>query len=110
MKFLRTFFCACLLFITMPLFSAITLNDVVGRWQNDSYMFIFGRNYTASVIIYINSFESYVFSGIYTIENKDVLRINISEMKSVPRSEVFSKKGFTKTASSRFLFTASLSN
>jgi hypothetical protein len=102
-------FFICVFFCAAPLYSAnISLNNVSGKWQGGSYLFVLGRNYTASVVIYINQNEAYVFNGIYTVENKDFLRINISEMKSGPRSQALSKQGLIRTASSRFTFFASI--
>jgi len=103
------FLIVCVFFFAVPLFSAnISLNNISGKWQGGSYLFVLGRNYTASVIIYINTNEAYVFNGIYTVENRDFLRININEMKSGPRSQALSKQGFIRTASSRFTFFASI--
>jgi hypothetical protein len=98
-----------LLILGLPLgASTVTLNDIAGSWKGGSYLFVLGRNYTATVVIYINQYEAYVFSGIYNIEKNDVLNISIREMKSGPQSEVLSKKGFSRTASSRFAFYATI--
>jgi hypothetical protein len=108
MRFFRT---ATILFIFLslsPLFASLSLSDPVGKWETGSYMFILNRNYSATVIIYINRNNAYVFNGVYTVDDNDILRVNISQMKSGPKSEIFSRKGFTKTASSRFLFKAAV--
>jgi len=97
-----------LLIIAFPVFSEpVTLTNVVGRWEGESYLFSINKNYTASVVVYINSSEAFIFNGIYTVE-KGALRININEMKSGSRSQIYQHQGFTKTASSRFVFIGDL--
>jgi hypothetical protein len=97
-----------LLIVTLPVFSEpITLTNVVGRWGSDNYLFSINKNYTSSVVIYINPSEAFIFNGIYTVE-KDTLRININEMKSGSRTQINQRQGFTKTASSRFVFTGEI--
>jgi hypothetical protein len=97
-----TFFLS-LCVISGPAFP-LTLSDCYGRWQNGIYTFTFNKNYTASVIIDINPRESIVFSGVFNVEKDNLIRINISEMKQCPRGTAFSKSGFSKTASSHFIF------
>ena len=98
-----------LFLITLPLFSEpITLTNIIGKWEGESYLFLINKNYMASVVVYINPSEAFIFNGIYTVE-KDALRININEMKSGPRSQIFQRQGFTKTASSHFVFIGELS-
>ena len=93
-----------LLLIAVPVFSEpVTLTNAVGKWEGGSYLFSINKNYTTSVVVYINSSEAYIFNGIYTVE-KDTLRININEMKSCARSQIYQRQGFTKTSSSRFVF------
>ena len=110
MKFLRTVFVFLICLSVSPLFASLSLTDPAGKWEAGSYMFILNRNYSATIIIYINKFNAYVFNGVYTVDDGDIIRISISQMKSGPKSEVFSRKGFTKTASSRFLFKAAVMN
>ena len=95
-----------LLIIPAARVSALSPADCYGQWKDATYVVSLNRNCTASVIIYVNPQEAYVFNGVFTIEKDNQLRINISEMKSCPRSKAFAKSGFTKTASSRFVFTA----
>lgn len=96
-------FLLILFVISVPAF-ALTLSDCYGRWQNGIYTFTFNKNYTASVIIGINPRESIVFSGVFNVEKDNLVRINISEMKQCPRGAAFSRSGFSKTASSHFIF------
>jgi len=98
--------------LSIILFSAValsaapsfSLNDCYGRWQDETYLITLNRNYTASVIIFVNPTTAYVFNGVFTIEKDNQIRLNINEMKCGPRSSAFSRSGFTKAASSRFVF------
>jgi len=92
-----------------PAFSGtMTLQNLIGHWQNPNYIFTMNSSYKATVVIMANQYESFVFNGIYTLEKDSTLRININEMKSCTPGEIYSKRGFTKTASSRFVFSAEL--
>ena len=82
----------------------LSMNDCYGRWQDETYLFTLNRNFTALVVIFVNPTTAYVFNGVFSIEKDNMIRINISEMKCGPRSSALSKSGFTKTASSRFVF------
>ncbi|MGL4369507.1 MAG: hypothetical protein ACRCUT_07535 [Spirochaetota bacterium] len=84
--------------------------DCYGRWKDTTYVVTLNRNYTASVVIYVNPTLAYVFGGVFTVEKDNKLRISISEMKSCPRGKVFTKSGFTKIASSRFVFSIESKN
>jgi len=82
----------------------LSLNDCYGRWHNPIYVFTFNRNYTASIIIFVNQNESYVFNGVFNIDKDNLVRVNINEMKSCPPSSSFSRSGYSKAASSHFTF------
>lgn len=106
---MRKLFIVTAILMSVPCMAeAPTLKNVIGTWQNANYQFIMTNSYKATVIIYANTYQTFVFSGIYTVETDSKLRINISEIKTCNPSEVFSKKGFTKTASSRFIFAADI--
>ncbi|HOK03431.1 MAG TPA: hypothetical protein PKX79_13125 [Spirochaetota bacterium] len=83
--------------------------NVSGNWdlhyENDyGYSFTFGKNYKAQVILYLNS-ASVIFRGIYTFEDKGILRINISEMKREEKVKNLNTHGaYKKAKSSYFLF------
>lgn len=96
---------ACLIFTMVVLeASPLSLNACFGRWQNGVYVFSFNPNYTASVIIFVNPRESFVFNGVFNVEKDNLVRININEMKSCQRASAFSKSGFSRAASSHFIF------
>jgi hypothetical protein len=106
---MRKLFLITILFISLPCMAeAPTLKNVIGTWQNANYQFLLTNSYKATVIIYANAYQTFVFSGIYTVESDTKLRINISEIKTCNPAEVNSRKGFTKTASSRFVFAADI--
>lgn len=90
-----------------------SFKNVIGTWScaypdNYGYRFIFDANYRALVIVYLNS-SSVIFRGIYTIEQGNRLRINISDMKNEPRTAGLNiHSGFTRAKSSYFLFTGSI--
>jgi hypothetical protein len=86
----------------------MTLQNLIGQWQSPNYIFTMNGSYRATVVIMANNYESFVFNGVYTLENDSILRININEIKSCAPGEIYSKRGFTKTASSRFVFSAEL--
>jgi hypothetical protein len=87
----------------------LNFKNVIGNWSlkytgNYGYYFSLSRNYRAIVIIYLNS-QALVFKGVYTIDEKNKLKINISEMKDEPRvAGINLYKGFLKAKSSYFLF------
>ena len=94
---------------SLPLLSApLSLSDCFGRWKNDIYTFSFSKNYTASIIIAINPQQCFVFNGVFNIEKDNLVRININEMKSCPRVSACSRSGFSKAASSHFIFALDL--
>jgi len=87
----------------------VNFKNVNGTWSlvygNDyGYNFKFGKNYRAVVILYLNT-SSIIFKGIYTIEDKGKLRINISEMKREEKiKNLNTRSGFNKAKSSYFIF------
>ena len=103
---MKKFIAAAVLFTAATLFAAqpLSQNDCYGRWQDGTYLLSLNRNYTASVMIFVNPTTAYIFNGVFSIEKDDQIRININEMKCCARSEAYSKSGFTKAASSRFIF------
>jgi hypothetical protein len=97
------------IFMIVPAVSgSMTLQNLIGHWQGPNYIFTMNGSYKATVVIMANQYESFVFNGVYTLEKDSVLRININEMKSCAPGEIYSKRGFTKTASSRFVFAAEI--
>ncbi len=89
--------------------SPITFDKIPGKWillyPNDyGYEFQLYRNYRALVILYLNNC-ALIFKGVYTLEDGNRLRLNISEMKrSQEVRAVNTYSGFAKAKSSYFLF------
>ncbi len=89
----------------------INFKNVTGTWSlmyenNYGYTFRLGKNYKAVVILYLST-ASVIFRGVYTIEDKNVLRINISEMKREEKvKDLNTSGGYKKAKSSYFLFQA----
>ena len=87
----------------------INFKNVSGSWalmydNNYGYNFRLGKNYKAVVILYLST-ASVIFKGVYTIEDKNILRINISEMKREEKVKGLNTgSGFKKAKSSYFLF------
>lgn len=103
-----SYICA-LIFLVLPLKAEnANLQSLVGQWHSPNYLFIMNSSYKATVVILANKYQSFVFNGIYTLEKDSVLHISINEIKTCTPGDVYSKKGFTKTASSRFVFSADL--
>ena len=101
----KLFLAAAVIFAAQIIHAApLSLSDCYGRWQNSTYVFTFNKNYTSSIIIFVSPTESYVFNGVFNIDHDNLVRINISEMKSCPPSCAFTRSGFSKTASSHFTF------
>jgi hypothetical protein len=90
--------------------SPMSFTNIIGNWRlkysgNYGYCFNLYPNYRALVIIYLNT-QSLIFRGVYTIDEENKLKINISEMKEEPRTSGFNLRGgFMKAKSSYFLFT-----
>ena len=89
--------------------TGLTFKNLRGTWEliyedNYGYSFRFDKNYKAIVVLYIND-SSVIFKGVYTIEDSNTLRINISTMKRENRLKNFDfKKGFVSVKSSYFVF------
>lgn len=87
----------------------LNFNTIKGNWDlkygaDYGYSFRLGNNYRAVVILYLSS-SSVIFRGVYTIEEDDLIRINISEMKREDRVKgINTASGFTKVKSSYFTF------
>jgi len=87
----------------------ITFKNVPGTWalmyeNSYGYSFKLGKNYKAVVILYLST-ASLIFKGVYTIEENNVLRINISEMKREEKVKGLNTwGGFKKAKASYFLF------
>ena len=78
--------------------------------NNYGYSFKLGKNYKAVVILYLST-ASVIFKGVYTIEDKNILRINISEMKREEKVKGLNTgSGFKKAKSSYFLFQSRIVN
>lgn len=87
----------------------LNFNTIKGNWDlkygaDYGYSFRLGNNYRAVVILYLSS-SSVIFRGVYTIEQDDLIRINISEMKREDRVKgINTTSGFTDVKSSYFVF------
>ena len=87
----------------------VNFNSIKGNWDlrygdNYGYSFRLGNNYKAIVILYLNS-SSLVFKGVYTIEDGENLRINVSGMKREERVTGLNlNSGFVDVKSSYFIF------
>lgn len=93
----------------------IDFKNIGGSWvlmydNNYGYSFKLGKNYKAVVILYLST-ASVIFKGVYTIEDKNILRINISEMKREEKVKGLNTgSGFKKAKSSYFLFQSRIVN
>ena len=93
----------------------IDFKNISGNWKlmydnNYGYSFKLGKNYKAVVILYLST-ASIIFKGVYTIEEKNILRINISEMKREEKTKGLNTSGgFKKAKSSYFLFQSRIVN
>lgn len=89
--------------------SPITFKSIIGNWSlkysgNYGYYFSLSSSYRALIIIYAST-QSFVFRGVYTIEEKGRLKVSISEMKNEPSvTGINLYRGFVKAKSSYFLF------
>ncbi len=87
----------------------VNFNSIKGSWDlrygdNYGYSFRLGNNYKAVVILYLNS-SSLIFKGVYTLEEGDNLRINVSGMKREERVTGLNlTSGFVDVKSSYFIF------
>lgn len=89
--------------------TGLSFTNLRGTWEliygdNYGYSFRFDKNYKAIVILYLND-SSVIFKGVYTIEDANTLRINISAMKREERlKDLDYKEGFVNVKSSYFIF------
>mgnify|MGYP000908887993 CR=1 FL=1 len=89
--------------------TGLSFTSLRGTWEliygdNYGYYFRFDRNYKAIVVLYLND-SSVIFKGVYTIEDANTLRINISAMKREERlKDLDFKEGFVAVNSSYFIF------
>ena len=89
--------------------TGLNFTNLRGAWElvysdNYGYYFRFDRNYKAIVVLYLHD-SSVIFKGVYTIEDPDTLRINISAMKREDRLKNFNfNEGFVNVKSSYFIF------
>ena len=87
----------------------LNFNSIKGNWDlkygdNYGYSFRLGNNYKAIVVLYLNS-SSLIFKGVYTLEEEDKLRINVSGMKREERVTGLNlNSGFVDVKSSYFVF------
>lgn len=86
---------------------AINFNEVVGTWRlyyrgNYGYEFSFNKSYRAVCVVRFKETSIY-FRGVYTIDERKNLRINISEIKNV--DSITSGK-YNPVSSSYFIFDA----
>jgi hypothetical protein len=90
---------------------SISAPELNGKWRllyrgDYGYQFEFYRNYKALCIVFLHN-KAVIFKGVYTLEDNDTIRINVSEMKtqdSISWLNVYS--GFNKTAATYFTFRA----
>ena len=91
----------------------LLFEDIRGSWSlqyqhNYGYNFQFYPNYKSIIILYLSNL-TLVFKGVYTVEEKSVIRINIYEMKHEKNpARVNLSSGFVKAKSSYFLFLGSI--
>lgn len=85
----------------------INFNEVIGTWRlyyrgNYGYEFAFNKSYRAVCVVRFKETSIY-FRGVYTIDERKNLRINISEMKN---EEPGSSGKYNSVSSSYFIFDA----
>ncbi len=87
----------------------LDFEGIRGVWQlfypdGYGYEFRFYKNYRAVITLRLNT-HALVFRGIYTLEDDQTIRVNLSEMKKVPQTRYINiTSGYVKTKSSYFLF------
>ena len=90
---------------------SISVQDLHGKWRllyrgNYGYQFEFYRNYRALCVVFLHN-KAVIFKGVYTLEDSDTIRINVSEMKTQDNvSRLNGYSGFNKTAATYFTFRA----
>jgi hypothetical protein len=105
----KLIFLLLIIFLITPSSASLKFNDLNGRWRliyggNYGYEFRFHKSFRALCILYLRS-NAHVFKGVYTIEEGNKIRINISEMKNEQSStSINMNKNFVKTSSSYFIF------
>ncbi|HRX15720.1 MAG: hypothetical protein JXK07_06835 [Spirochaetes bacterium] len=83
--------------------------DVQGSWKlrykdGFGYEFRLKEGYLAYIAVYIKG-QLLVFKGVYNIDDGNILRVNISEMKEISNpSAIENRNGFVQTSSSVFRF------
>jgi len=107
MKKIRALVLAAACMIPWTFASGIDFGDLHGTWRlfyrgNYGYEFSFNRSYRANCVIYLQG-STLHFRGVYTIDEKRNLRINVSEMK---HQEAGQPGGFTPISTSYFIFGA----
>lgn len=99
---------ACLIIALLSFaVGAINFGEVVGTWRlyyrgNFGYEFSFNKSYRAVCIVRFKETCIY-FRGVYTIDERKNLRINISEIKN---QEPGSSNKYNPVSSSYFIFDA----
>lgn len=87
--------------------SGLTFGDFHGTWRlmyrgNYGYEFSFNKSYRANCAIYLQD-RTIFFRGVYTLDEKNNLRINVSEMQN---REAGQPGRFTPVSTSYFIFGA----
>ncbi len=98
--------CLLILITVAPVFG-INFNEVIGTWRlyyrgNFGYEFSFNKSYRAVCVVRFKETSIY-FRGVYTIDERKNLRINISEIKN---EEPGSSGKYNPVSSSYFIFDA----
>ncbi len=98
--------CVCAMLFAFAA-EAINFKEVVGTWRlyyrgNFGYEFSFNKSYRAVCVVRFKETSIY-FRGVYTIDERKHLRINISEMKN---EEPGSTGKYNSVFSSYFVFDA----
>lgn len=110
---MRNFVRIALIFILFSFFTSLHAykpEELKGRWllrykDGFGYEFRLKENYRAYVVLYLQG-QVLVFKGVYNVDQENILRINISEMKDMHNSSAIeSVKDLVKTSSSLFRFT-----
>ena len=89
--------------------SELKPEDVQGFWKlrykdGFGYEFRLKEGYLAYIAVYIKG-QLLVFKGVYNIDEGNILRVNISEMKEISSPSAIEKRnGFVQTSSSVFRF------
>ncbi len=98
--------CLLILFTVAPVFG-INFTELIGTWRlyyrgNFGYEFSFNKSYRAVCVVRFKETSIY-FRGVYTIDERKNLRINISEIKN---EEPGSSGKYNSVSSSYFIFDA----